>query len=92
MLKIEFYVQFKKDLKRAIARGLDENLLRAVIVLLANEEKLPAKYRDHQLTTSRKYRAMRECHIQPDWLLIYCVDREKLILVLVRTGIHSDLF
>lgn len=92
MLRIEYYTQFKKDLRRAKSRGLNENLLKEVITILAKEEKLPAKFRDHQLLSSRKYKNMRECHIQPDWLLIYCVDDGNLILTLVRTGTHSDLY
>jgi mRNA interferase YafQ len=92
MLRIEYYAQFKKDLRRAKSRGLNENLLKEVITILAKEEKLPAKFRDHQLLPSRKYKNMRECHIQPDWLLIYCVDDGNLILTLVRTGTHSDLY
>jgi mRNA interferase YafQ len=92
MLRIEYYTQFKKDLRRAKSRGLNENLLKEVITILAKEEQLPAKFRDHQLLSSRKYKNMRECHIQPDWLLIYCVDDGNLILTLVRTGTHSDLY
>ena len=92
MLKIKFYSQFKKDRKKALARGLDDNLLREVITILANEEKLPEKYRDHALVNSRKYLNAHECHVKPDWLLIYCIDGNNLILTLVRTGTHSDLF
>ena len=65
-------------------------MLEAVITLLANEEKLPEKYRDHNL--SGRYSSFRECHIQPDWLLIYRIDGDELELFLFRTGTHSDLF
>lgn len=92
MLKIEFSGQFKKDYKLAIKRGCDPSLLEQVISLLANEQPLPEKYRDHALTTSRNYKNVRECHIEPDWLLIYRTEKERLILQLVRTGTHSDLF
>ena len=92
MLKIEFTGQFKKDYKLAIKRGCNPNKLEEVITLLCNEEPLPEKYRDHALTNSRNYVGMRECHIQPDWLLIYKVVQETLILKLIRTGTHSDLF
>ena len=92
MLKIEFTGQFKKDYKLAIKRGCDQKELEKVIGLLANEQPLPAKYRDHELTTSRDYKNMRECHIDPDWLLVYKIMKETLILRLIRTGSHSDLF
>lgn len=92
MLKIEFTGQFKKDYKLAIKRGCNPNKLEEVITLLCNEEPLPEKYRDHALTNSRNYVGMRECHIQPDWLLVYKVVQETLILKLIRTGTHSDLF
>ena len=92
MLRVEFTGQFKKDYKFALKRGCDPKELETVITLLANEQPLPAKYRDHALTTSRNYKDMRECHIDPDWLLVYKVLKETLILRLIRTGSHSDLF
>ena len=92
MLKVKYRSQFKKDYKRALKRGLDPEALRIVLDKLINNETLDAKYRDHQLVDSRKYKNFRECHIQPDWLLIYYSDQENLILTLVRTGTHSDLF
>ncbi len=92
MLKIEYQGQFKKDFKLAVKRGCDIAELQKVITYLANEEPLPVKYRDHALTDSREYKDMRECHIQPDWLLIYKIDNDRLILKLIRTGSHSDLF
>lgn len=82
--------QFKKDVKLAQKRGYNINLLTDVIKTLANGETLDAKYRDHQL--SGNYGSFRECHIQPDWLLIYEIEDDKLILYLSRTGTHSDLF
>ena len=66
--------------------------LEEVISLLCSETPLPEKYRDHALVNSRDYKGMRECHIQPDWLLVYKVVQETLILKLIRTGSHSDLF
>ena len=68
------------------------DLMEAVITLLCNEQPLPEAYRDHALTNSRNYKDMRECHIEPDWLLVYKVVRQTLILKLIRTGSHSDLF
>lgn len=92
MLKIEFQGQFKKDYKLAVKRGCDIAELQKVISMLANEQPLPEKYRDHALTNSKEYKNVRECHIQPDWLLIYKIYDSSLILKLIRTGSHSDLF
>ena len=82
--------QFKKDLKLAAKRGYKIELLTDVIKKIANGEVLEPKYKDHQL--SGNFGFYRECHIQPDWLLIYEIDGEQLILLLSRTGTHSDLF
>ena len=82
--------KFQKDLKRAKRRGYDIDLLRDIIKKLAAGEPLPAKNRDHDL--SGDYVGCRECHITPDWLLIYEVDGDDLILYLTRTGTQSDLF
>ena len=90
MLKIKFLNSFKKDYKRIVKRGYDIALLENVIRMLADGETLPAKYRDHALTGN--YSGFRECHITPDWLLIYEVRESELILVLSRTGTHSNLF
>ena len=90
MLTIKYQAAFKKDYKRIVKRGYDMRLLDKVIELLANQKPLPEKNRDHQL--SGDYAGCRECHITPDWLLIYEVADEELILYLTRTGSHSDLF
>ena len=92
MLKLEFQGQFKKDYKLAVKRGFDVKLLQEVITMLAEEKPLPAKYKDHALNDSKDYKGMRECHIQPDWLLVYKKYKDTLILQLIRTGTHSDLF
>ena len=92
MLKIEYHAQFGKDFKLAIKRGCDVNEFRKVVTMLANQQPLPSKYKDHALAVSKKYRNVRKCHIQPDWLLIYSVNKKYLILQLIRTGTHSDLF
>lgn len=92
MLQIEYLGQFKKDFKLAVKRGCDIAQLQKVITLLAEQQPLPQQYRDHALTDSKEYKDVRECHIKPDWLLIYKVLQEKLILLLIRTGSHSDLF
>ena len=90
MLTIKYQAAFKIDYKRIVKRGYDMRLLEKVIELLANQKPLPEKNRDHQL--SGDYAGCRECHITPDWLLIYEVADEELILYLTRTGSHSDLF
>lgn len=82
--------QFRKDVKLAQKRGYNIDLLTVVIKKLAGGESLDAKYKDHQL--SGNYGSFRECHIQPDWLLIYEIEDDMLILYLSRTGTHSDLF
>lgn len=92
MLKPEFSGQFKKDYKLALKRGCDPKKLERVITLLCQEEQLPASYRDHALVNSRNYKNVRECHIQPDWLLVYRIVQNRLVLQLLRTGTHSDLF
>lgn len=92
MRRTEFTGQFRKDYKTAVKRGCDPRKLEQVLELLVNEQPLPEKYRDHPLTNSRDYKDVRECHIEPDWLLIYKVERELLLLKLIRTGTHSDLF
>lgn len=90
MLTIRYETTFKKDYKRIVKRGYDVRLLETVIGLLAEQSPLPEKYRDHSL--SGNYVGCRECHITPDWLLIYEVNEKELILYLTRTGSHSDLF
>jgi len=80
--------QFKRDVKRVQKRGEDMGLLRDVIIRIAAGEALESQYRDHPL--SGEYSGARECHMEPDWLLIY--ERTEAELILIRTGTHSDLF
>ena len=82
--------QFKKDFKLAMKRGLNIDLLETVIATLALGEPLPDKNKDHALTGN--WIGHRECHILPDWLLIYRIEDDVLVLTLARTGSHSDLF
>ena len=89
MLKPRYTTQFKKDYKVVVKRGYKTALLEDVIRLLCDEQPLPDKNRDHALTGS--FVGFRECHIQPDWLLIYKVEQGILTLTLTRTGTHSDL-
>ena len=89
-LAIKATSKFKKDYKAAIKRGLDISLLEAIIKKLANQEPLPPENRDHQL--SGNWTNFRECHILSDWLLVYKIEIDVLILTLARTGTHSDIF
>lgn len=82
--------RFQKDLKRVQKRGYDISLITNIIKQLADGESLPEKNCDHAL--SGNFKGCRECHITPDWLLIYEIDNGELILYLTRTGTHSDLF
>lgn len=87
---IEFTTRFKKDLKLAKKQNKNLDKMFEVIEILANGGKLDAKYRDHDL--SGNFKGTRECHIEPDWLLIYEIKEDILVLMLSRTGTHSDLF
>ena len=82
--------KFKKNYKLAQKRGLDVNLLKDIILKLCNGIPLEEKYEDHQLKGN--WDGFRECHIQPDWLLIYLIEDDILTLTLVDTGTHADLF
>ncbi len=88
--EIKNTTQFKKDFKLARRRGMDMSLLRDIITKLANGVPLEAKHKDHPL--SGNWAGHRECHIQPDWLLVYRYEENILVLTLARTGTHSDLF
>ena len=90
MLTIRYETSFKKDYKRIIKRGYDSRLLEAAISILAEGKPLPKEYHDHPLVGN--YVGYRECHITPDWLLIYKINDKELLLFLTRTGTHSDLF
>ena len=82
-------IKLKKDLKKIYKQNKDLNKLAHVIEKLANKENLPIKNKDHLLTN---FENCRECHIEPDWLLVYRINNNQLILLLVETGTHSDLF
>lgn len=90
MLTLVTTNQFKKDLKRIKKRGLSLSKLEAVLDCLLEEQTLDPKHRDHALVGN--YIGFRECHIEPDWLLVYAIDKGQLILTASRTGSHSDLF
>lgn len=87
---IQFTTQFKKDLKLAKKQNKDLDKLFSVIEVLARGETLLPQYRDHDL--SGNYKGTRECHVEPDWLLIYEIQDNVLVLMLYRLGTHSELF
>ena len=90
MLEVKITSKFKKDYKLIKKRELNVNLLKQVVFKIANEIPLEEKHKDHELTG--EYKGFRECHIQPDWLLIYLIEDQTLTLTLTRTGSHADLF
>lgn len=89
-LRIVTTAQFRRDYKRIKKRGYDLSLLEGVLDRLCAGQPLSASCRDHALAGS--YKGFRECHVQPDWLLVYAIDGKRLILTASRTGAHSDLF
>ena len=88
--EVKFTSQFKKDYKLAMKRGRDVTALDKIVEMLAEGQTLPEEYSDHALVGN--FRGCRECHISPDWLLIYKLFENVLVLELTRTGTHSDLF
>ena len=89
-LGVRLTTKFKKDAERMKKRGKDLEKLYEVVEKLANLEPLDSRYKDHFLVGN--YADCRECHLSPDWLLVYRIENSELILVLLRTGTHSDLF
>lgn len=90
MLSLVMTSKFRKDLDRMCKRGKDLGKMKYVIDMLCAEKDLAAKYRVHALIGN--YKGFYECHVEPDWILIYAIDKEALILVAAHTGTHSDLF
>ena len=90
MLTIESTKKFQRDLRRMIKQGVDVTILDEIVETLAREEKLDSKHRDHAL--KGEWLGYRECHITPDWLLVYKIKDNELILSLSRTGSHSYIF
>ena len=89
MLTIKYQTAFKKDYRRVKKRGYNISLLEEVIDKLANQEELDKKYKDHALVG--QWIGFRECHIAPDWLLIYQIKEDELVLTLTRTGTYTEL-
>ncbi len=83
---------FKKELKNIKKRNKDLSKLTEIVNRLSNGQELPEKYRDHALANNLRFKDCRECHIEPDWLLIYKKNNNELVLFLIETGSHSDLF
>lgn len=90
--EVRFTSGFKKNYKKIKNQGKDIRKLEYIIDKLANGLELDEKYRNHILTDSRKYKNCGECHIEPDWLLVYQYRDDELILLLISTGSHSELF
>ena len=90
MLSVRYSSKFKKDFKVIVRRGYNISLFETVLGILREEKPLPERYNDHALKGD--FLGHRECHITPDWLLIYKIENDMLTLSLTRTGTHSDLF
>ena len=89
---VQYTSRFKKEFKKVLKQGKDENLFLEVLNVIANGKELAEKYKNHKLINNKIFKECYECHIQPDWLLVYKVQDNKLVLLLFATGSHSDLF
>lgn len=90
--KVDFTTEFKKEYKKIKKQGKDLEKLKNIIEKLACGIILEQKFKDHKLLDNRKFRNCRECHIEPDWLLVYRIEKTELILLLIETGSHSEIF
>lgn len=90
--KIKYSKNFKKQLKKVTKQGKNIDKLLKVVDMLSKRQELEPKYKDHALIDNKYYKNCRECHIEPDWLLVYKYNEDEIILYLVETGSHSDLF
>ena len=89
---VQYTSRFKKDFKKVLKQGKDEQLFLNVLDFIANGKELPEKYRNHRLINDKVFKGCNECHIQPDWLLVYKIQNDDLVLLLFATGSHSELF
>lgn len=89
-LNVKYSNKFKRSLRLAVKRGFDISLLEDIVEKIKTRIPLDTKYKDHEL--KGRWNGFRECHIQPDWLLIYLIEEDVLTLTLIDTGTHSDLF
>lgn len=87
--EIKFTSRFKKDYKRMVKQNKNIDILHQTIEMLAKGQELPEQYKDHEL--SGNFKGKRECHLQPDWLLMYQYNKNELVLLLIRTGSHSEI-
>ena len=90
--EVDYTTEFKKDYKKIKKQNKNIEKLKTIIEQLASGNKLEEKYRDHKLNDNKRFKDCRECHIEPDWLLVYRINNNQLILLLVETVTHSDLF
>ena len=90
--QVQYTSRFKKDFKKVLKQGKDENKFLEVLNVIANGEELDEKYRNHKLINDKFFKDCQECHITPDWLLVYKIQDNDLVLLLFATGSHSDLF
>ena len=89
---VHYSNKFKKSLKKVLKQGKNLDKLLDIVDKLANKEELEPRYNNHQLINDKYYKNCGECHIEPDWLLVYQYNEDKLILLLVNTGSHSEIF
>ncbi|MBQ9013830.1 MAG: type II toxin-antitoxin system YafQ family toxin [Bacilli bacterium] len=89
---LKYSNRFKKQVKKMKKRGKDIEKLVNVIKILSNGDKLPQKYKNHILIGGEEFENCHECHIEPDWLLVYRIIDDVMVLLLVQTGAHSDIF
>ena len=90
--QIKFTSSYKKRLKKVLKQGKEFKKIKTIIVKLANKEELEIKYKNHELNDNKKFKNCKECHVEPDWLLVYKYYENDLILLLVETGSHSEIF
>lgn len=90
--EVKFTNRFKKDFKKVLKQGKDEKKFLEVLKALANGQELEFKYKNHNLINNKVYKNCSECHIEPDWLLVYKIIDNELVLLLFATGSHSELF
>ena len=89
--KIKYSKEFKKSLKKAIKKGKNIDKLLNIVEMLSHKKQLDSKYKDHALYNDKRFKDCRDCHIEPDWVLIYKYIENEIILLLVNTDSHSDV-
>lgn len=89
---VQYTSRFKKEFKKILKQGKDEKLFLEVLNAIANGEELAKKYKNHKLINDKTFKDCQECHIQPDWILVYKIIDDEVMLLLFTTGSHSNLF